>query len=205
MAKKSKKKTKKTKKSGVGGKLSEGQSDWEESEARSLGAPLPDDTYEGVIENTIIEESRNGRLQVRWDLLVTAGNCEGRQVRKYSGLETKDNMDWLKGDLETLGLEAPAEMSDLGEVLEEACSMAISFQVRSKDEFTNIDFIEPLEEGSGDDNDNDNDDGDDYTKAGIKKMKKSELKDLAEENDLDPDDYDNTAELRDAIIEELEL
>ena len=207
MAKKKKKAARGTAKRGVEGRLTEAQRDWEKSEARSFGAPLPDGQYEGVIESALIEESRNGRLQVRWDLLVTSKECEGRQVRKYSGLETKDNMDWFKGDLETLGLKIPEESESIGDALEEAQGLAILFQVRSRDEFTNIDFIEPLEGGNGGDDSGSDDAPADasYTKKEIKAMGEDKMAKLAKEQGLDPNDYDTWEELADEIIDELGL
>ena len=224
-------KSKSSKKAGVAGRLGGLQKDWNKSEARHRGAALPDGEYEGVIEQVLLEESQNGRLQCRWDLLVTSEECEGRQIRKYNGLETKDNLDWFKGDLECLDIEIPDDLSELGEVLAEAQGLAIAFQVRSKDEFTNIDFIEVLEAGASDEEadepdedeeteeeeeeeeadedeeeaEEDEEEGENYTKKDIKKMKKKALSALAEELDLEPDEYEDLAELRDAVIEVLEL
>jgi len=207
MAKRAKKKLKKTARrasGGVSGRLGESQDDWEGAEPRSFGAPLPDGQYEGIIENAIIEESRNGRLQARWDLLVTEGDCEGRQIRKYNGLETKDNLAWFKGDLETLDLTVPDDFTDIGDTLEEACGMGIRFQVRSRDEFTNIDFIEPLETTSKKDKKKEEEPEEpSYTKAQVKKMDEDELTAAAKEFGLDPDDYDEWDDLADAIIDEL--
>lgn len=196
---------------GIAALLANSQADWNNSEARTFGAPLPDGIYEGIIEASVIETSRppRNRLQVRWDLLVTSGECEGRQIRKYNGLETADNMAWFKGDLETLGLEIPSDIADLGNTLESAQGMKIRFQVRSKDEFTNIDFIEPLE-ASEEASEVAAEEaapevaGTDYTKADIKKMDKGEVKALAKELGLDPSEYD-AAELRDAVIDMLDL
>ena len=205
MAKKMKKAKKVNRgRSGVAGRLGNAQDSWESSEARSFGAPLPDGQYEGIIEAALIEESRNGRLQVRWDLLVTEGDCEGRQVRKYNGLETKDNMDWFKGDLQTLNLDVPDDITNLGDTLEAASGMAIRFQVRTRDEFTNIDFIEPLE-GGGDKKEKAEPDEAEYTKKDIKKMTEKQLTALADEQGLDPDDFDEWDDLADALIEELGL
>ena len=217
MAKKQKKKAKARRPNSKAGTSSSSdlalrQADWDASEARSFGAPLPDDEYEGIIENAVIETSRNGRLQVRWDLLVTTGPCEGRQCRKYSGLETKENMDWLKGDLETLDLQIPEEIENLGDTLEAACGMGIRFQVRSRDEYTNVDFIEPLEEGQNTDSNEDDNEGaaPELSKADIRKLGRAADKDdddaiqqleaLAKDEGLDPDDY-SWAELAQEIID----
>jgi len=186
-------------------KLAASQKKWRKSEARTFGAPLPDGEYEGRIENAVIEESKQGRLQTVWTLKVTDGPCENREIRKYSGLESEENMDWFKGDLETIELDVPNDLADLGETLEEAVGFPIRFQVRSRDEFTNVDFIERLEPSEDGENDEEEAEEEEYTLAEIKKMKKAELKEVAESCDLDPDDYDSTKELRDGVIEELEL
>jgi hypothetical protein len=202
MAKKSKKKGKKTSKKSKGSALSDVQDIWESAEARTGGVPLEDGTYTGVIENALIEKSRNGRLQVRWDLLVTEGDSEGRQIRKYEGLETEENLGWFKGDLETLEVDVPEDINDLGDALEAACGLAIVFRVKSKDDFVNVYFNE-LVEGGGEE-DNDSGDEDEVTAADVKKMSKDDLNELAEEYGLDPDDYDTKKELVEAVIEELD-
>lgn len=205
MAKKGKK-TKKVKRAvRENNPLTAKQAVWEESEARSFGAPFPDDVYKGRIENAIIETSRNGRLQVRWDLLSTEGKLEGRQCRKYNGLETKDNMDWFKGDLSTLGLAIPDDITDLGEVLEAACGMVIRFQVRTRDEYTNIDFIEPLEEEESEEETVEEAEEDEYTKEDIAKMSVDELDDLAADLDIDPDEYETYTALKKELFKELGL
>ena len=217
MAKKTSKKTSKK----TAPKTSGAQKNWSKSEARKFGTALPDGEYIGILETIVIENSRNGRLQCVFKILVTSGECEGRHVSKFSGLETKDNMDWFKGDLDTLGAEIPDEFDDLGDVLAELQGVSVSFSVRSKDEFTNIDFIDVVDasdtEDEDDDDDDDVDDDDedtddtddddepDYTKAQIKKMKKKALTAVAVECELDPDDFEDIAELRDAVIEVLDL
>jgi len=223
VAKVTKKVTKKAKPKRAGSvvdRLADAQTDWNSAESRRFGAALPDGVYEGTIEAVVIEESRNGRLQCRWDLLVTAGELEGRQIRKFNGLESADNMAWFKGDLETLGLEIPDDLADLGETLEEAQDMALKFQVRSKDEFTNVDFIEPLEASEAADDDEEEEEEveevdeeeaeeeveePEYTKKEVKAMKPKKLKKVAKELELPVDEYDDDDELRDAVMDMLGL
>ncbi|MDD5458882.1 MAG: DUF669 domain-containing protein [Phycisphaerae bacterium] len=200
---------------GKGGSAADGladlQKEWDAAEARTFGAPLPDGQYEGTIEEVLIEKSRNGRLQCRWNLIVTSGDCVGRQIRKFNGLVTQDNLSWFKGDLAALGLEPPTSMSDIGDVLEQAQGMRIAFQVRSRDEFTNVDFIGPLEDGEAAEQteapaeEAAEPSGDTPTKADIKKMKRIELVKLAKEYGLDPTDYKKDDDLKDALIEGLGL
>lgn len=205
MAKKTKKSSKRSGRRGdsLATRLAAAQADWAGVEARTFGAPLPDGEYVGTIDDAVIGESRAQRLQCTFTLKVTEGACEGREVRKFSGLETEDNMAFFKGDLETLDLQVPDALTDLGEVLEEAIGMPIRFQVRSRDEFTNIDFIERLEgDGNGGE---ETEEEEAYTKKDIDAMDEKELTTLGKECDLNADDFETWEDLAEAICGVLEL
>ncbi len=120
---------------------------WKKAKPRTIGAPVPDGPYSARIETAIIEESRaSKRPQVNWGLKIVEGDFAGRTVKKFSGLESEDNLDFLQGDLETLELAIPDALGDLGETLEQAPDILLEINVRTRDEFTNIDFIELLED-----------------------------------------------------------
>ncbi len=201
--------------------LADIQGAWDDSVARQFGQNLPVGEYVGVIEEVVIERARpkadgsQGRMQCHWSLQVTEGELQGRQTAKYNGLETKENLDWFKGDLEILELEVPDDIADLGDALSEAEGMQIRFSVRQNGEFTNIDFIEPIE---GDGDSDDPEDGEDdpeateaadetiLTLAGVKKMKADDLLEALEDAGYDPDDFEDDKKfMQDTLIEEFDL
>ena len=223
------KKKKKSRKSDVAGMLASLQKDWKKSEPRKIGAPVPDDSYPARILSAVIEESKaSGRLQVKWELEIADGDYEGRKVLKFSGLETKDNLSFLQGDIETLELAIPERISDLGEVLEEAAGLLVEINVRTRDEFTNIDFVELLEDEEGEkeeeeeededkeeaddekeeeeeEEDEEEDESEELTKADVRKMDRDELETAIDEYDLevDAEDHKSLTSLRKAVLAEV--
>lgn len=196
--------------------LKAAQEDWENSEARQ-GGGVPDGDYEGAIENAVVGMSKGDkpRLQCVWTLKVTSENCRGRRCVKFSGLATADNLAWFKGDLEAIEVEAPDDLTKIGKTLEqEAIGLLIRFRVRSRDEFTNVDFIERLEGEEGLDEPDDPDDSDDGEQdvteedidAAVKAEDDGELCDLAERLgiDCDPDDYATYPEVGEVLKEAIE-
>ncbi len=157
----SKKKGKKGSKKNTAKTLSSMQKGWKKAKPRHIGAPVPDDSYPARIESAVIEESKSsGRLQVHWALDIADGDYAGRKVHKFSGMESEDNLSFLQGDIEILELAIPEDIGDLGETLEEALGILLEINVRTRDEFTNIDFIELLEDEEESDEDEDEDEED---------------------------------------------
>ncbi|KKK73274.1 hypothetical protein LCGC14_2895480, partial [marine sediment metagenome] len=212
MAKKKAKKEskKKSSKKNLASTLKNIQKGWKKTQPRKVGAPVPDDSYSARIESAVIEESKSsGRLQVHWELEITDGDYKGRKIHKFSGLETDDNLAFLQGDLETLELPIPEKIDDLGEVLEDAKGLLLEINVRTKEEFTNIDFIELLEDDEGEEeeeeeeeddeeddeasedededeaeNEDEDEEEEELTKASVRKMNRDELETAIDEYDL---------------------
>lgn len=186
---------------------------------------LPDGQYKGKITGAELGNSKAGRLQVVWGILVTEGPCKGMAVKRFSGMQTKENMAWLNGDLLSLGLNVDAEdINSLASALEEAVGLAILFKVRSKDEFTNIDFqgrlaeeapAEETQEAPKDEKPDKAsapketapaDDAAIPTRAQIKLMKGKKLRDLAADAGVDPADCDDDdKKIANAIVDALGL
>lgn len=164
---------------------------WKNTEPKRIGAPLPPDDYVARIESAVVGESKKGRLQIDWTLCIVGDDYDGKKVHRYTGLETEENLAFLQGDLETLNLQIPDDIDDLGESLEEANGLLVAITVAKNDEFLNIyfnDVVEENEDGddsSGEDSDDDDEiivyekgdrvvveiDGDDYA-GEITKVKK---------------------------------
>jgi hypothetical protein len=188
---------------------------------------LPDGQYKGKITAAELGISKKERLQVVWGILVTEGPCKGMAVKRFSGMQTKENMAWLNGDLLSLGLNVDAEdINSLAIALEEAVGLAILFKVRSKDEFTNIDFQGRLTEEAPAEEAQEEiapkaakpdktsvakevpaaDDSAIPTKAQVKLMKGKKLRELAVDAGVDPADCDDDdKKIANAIVEALGL
>jgi len=185
--KKVKKATRRSPQRGARGRLSDGQSAWSQSVPRHIGGSLPVGEFVGKIQNAVIEENQSGTLQVVWDVEVIEGKYKGRSQRKWSNLDSKDQMDWLKGDLQAIEVTPPDDINDLGDALGEAIGLEIRFEMRQgRDEYVNMNFIERLE-GSVAEATKDDDPG--YTVEDIKAMSEDELTTLAKEYGLDPDEF----------------
>lgn len=183
------------------------QSSWEESEPTRAGAAVPDDNYVCRIESAILEEAKSsGRMQVHYDSVILEGDFTDRHVHKYDGLDTPENLPYVQGTLEALELEIPENLGDIGEVLEEAAGLVVAVTVNTRDEFTNIYFNELVEgyEAGEEEKATEEGEDEDYTEEEIKKMKRPELLELIDDEDLDidPDEYKKLSALKDVVIEE---
>lgn len=224
MSKKDKKKKKgKGKKSGdPRSKLKALQKEWKKATPKNFGKQAPDGDYEVKIVSAIVEEAKaeSKRLQVLWGMKILEGDLKGRELTHRSGLEG-ESLSYFQGELETLELEIPDVLADIGDVLQDAIGLEVEVSLATRGEFQNLRFNELLEDSGDDDDDDDADDDDDDddssdddddsgddddeaypTTAELKKMKKPALLKLIEEYELEVDTEDLTLkELRAAVIE----
>jgi hypothetical protein len=188
------------------------------SAAPRRGGGLPDGDYEGIIRTATVGLSKSDakRLQCVWSIEATAPEgFEGRKQIKIAGLETEDNLCWFQGDLAVLGIDPPDDVDDIPNVAGQTEGLPIAFRVRTKQEFTNVDFIgllEGVEAETPEDEDENAEEGEgELTAKMVKAMGKEDdengLQGIIDEYelDIDQDDYDTYTEVADLIIEELEL
>lgn len=212
MAKK-KKSSRRSGGSGVAAKLREMGKGWKNTVARMGGGGFPiGRDQEGIIREITIEESQEGNLMVTWMIEGTSEGIESMKHRKQSMLMNEQNREYLRGEMETIGLTWPDTEDGLGEALGEAEGLAVRLDVlQGKDEFVNVYFRERLEDGNGSGSNAAPEPpaDDQYTKAEIKKLGRDEdeatLNELGKEVRLVESDYDTWLEFADAIIEELGL
>jgi len=191
---------------------------WKNAAPRT-GGGLPDGEYEGVIKTAVvgISKSDSKRLQCVWTLEVTAPEgFVGRKQTKIAGLETEDNLCWFQGDLAVLGIDPPDDVDDIADAAGQTEGLPIVFKVRTKQEFTNVDFIGLLEgveveqsEDGGEKNEGGGEEeltAEDVTAMGIAEDEEA-LQIIIDEYKLDivQDDYATYTEVADLIIEQLEL
>ena len=207
-------------KTGITSKLKALNRKWKKAVPKRAGAPLPpNEDFEARLESAVVEISKGEkkRLQIHYVLTIVTKGYEGKKAHKWRGLDTEENLDKAQGDLEAMGLDIPDSMEGLGPVLEEAVGIGVAIRTWKIDENTGFNFVDRIdleddedkEDDDDDDADADDDDDDDdeegYTYEQVMKMKKQELVPIAEELDLDPDDYEKLSELREAVADELEL
>jgi hypothetical protein len=144
---------------------------------RTGGAPLDDGEYDWKITDVGIGISQAGNLRAAFYMeVVNDDDYTGRKHTKYDQMETQDNIEWLLGDMDTLGLPMPATDDDIPKILEKAKGLVVHGSVRTNGEYTNTYFNELVEgtEGSpSKDNDDSSEDGDgDGGDAGFEKGSK---------------------------------
>jgi hypothetical protein len=199
---------------------------WKKTQPKKFGKQAPDGDYEVKIVSAVIEEakSESKRLQVLWTLEIIEGDLAGRKITHRSGLEgSEDALAYFQGELETLELEIPDSLEDVGEVLQEAIGLELEITLATRNEFQNCSFNELLEESEEseedeeegeEEDDEEEDEGEDEeedddaypTEEEIGKMKKPALLELIEEYELEVDPEDLTLkELRAEVIEASEF
>ena len=208
-------------KESVVSKLRALQKTWKSATPRT-GGGLPDGDYEGVIKTAIVglSKSESKRLQCVWTIETTAPEgFEGRKQTKIAGLETEDNLCWFQGDLAVLGVDPPDDVEDIADAAGQTEGLAVAFRVRTKQEFTNVDFIGLLEDGDtdvkgtkgkGEETEEDNK-AEALTAKEVKALGRADdeagLQAIIDdyELDIDQDEYETYPEVADLIIEALEL
>lgn len=210
------------KKNALVDKLEELGKAWKKTEPRKVGAPLPPGEYVFQIESATIEESKKGRLQVKWVLTVMEpSEMEGKKVNRYSGIDNDDALAFLQGDLETLEVNIPDDITDLGDSLEETQGLLVAGVAVKNDEYLNIYFNDLVEAADGkdkedkedkeDDKENEDKESEKPTAKEVKRMSRKEMKQiiksfkLGKKIDINDKDVEDDEDLAKAIIEELDL
>jgi len=188
---------------------------WKKAAPRT-GGGLPDGEYEGVIKSAVVglSKSDSKRLQCTWTMEVTAPEgFESRKQIKIAGLETEDNLCWFQGDLAVLGVDPPDDVDNIAEAVGQTEGLPIAFKVRTKQEFTNVDFIGLLEgvevEQPEEKVEESNEEGltaDEITAMG-EADDESGLQEIINDYDLgiNQDEYETYPEVAVLVIEALEL
>ncbi|MBW8002645.1 MAG: hypothetical protein FVQ80_11590 [Planctomycetes bacterium] len=118
---------------------------WKTATPKQGGVGVPDGTYEVRIDSAILEEAKStSRLQIHWTLAVLTEEYANKMLHKYDGCDKAEDLDWVQGTLETLELEIPDNIADIGPTLEEAQGLLAEVTVQTRDEFTNIYFNDLL-------------------------------------------------------------
>lgn len=114
---------------------------WQQTEARSGGANVPDDDYVAKLMKMYISKSKKGRLQVCSLYTIADGNYEGKEIMRFDGLDSEQSMAFFKGYCETIGLEVPTSMTDLPAALEafmNGFDGLVNITMKTKGEYQNL-------------------------------------------------------------------
>jgi hypothetical protein len=171
------------------------QSEWRSAEPMTFST-IKDGDYVAKIVSMEIAESKNGRMQVVTTFKVADGKLKGKEVKKFDGLASAQNMGFFKGFCQVIGFEIPEDIEDLSEALMEFVSdfnSLVNIKATTRDEFQNIrvtglsEYDADDENSSSDDDDdeNSNDDGDEKSSS---KNKKKSRKDEEDEDSSDSED-----------------
>ena len=111
---------------------------------------VPDGRYEVVVDSMELTHARStGNPMLKWTLRVLGPQCEGRLLWRNNVLATRDNLSWLKGDLQVCGLEL-ARLSDLQPNLGRLLGIRLEVIVRTRGEHQNVYLKRRIEGGDND-------------------------------------------------------
>lgn len=127
---------------------------WREIPADGGGeySKLPDGKYHVYVDDVDVQESKNGRLQFVWFLKVLDGPFADRSIRKYNGLETEENLQFLKRDFNTCGVEVE-NISEIQAYFDQFLDIKLEVTLKTKTvngaEYQNIYFNKRIELADG--------------------------------------------------------
>ncbi len=114
---------------------------WDQAKAdpKAAGfATVPDGTYIVALTAAEVNESQNGRLQIKWEYAIVDGEHAGMSINRYDGLDRPENLPYVIRELARYGVDfAAMKPEDLPSVLESLVMLRPQLQVRCK---TNGDF-----------------------------------------------------------------
>jgi hypothetical protein len=114
------------------------------AEAATNGSSPPDGKYQVNVEKAeIVRSKTNNEPMLKWTLKIIAPSHIGRLMWRYNMLSTPENMKWLKGDLQTCGLQLD-KVSNLHGRLTDLLDVKLEVTKRTRGEHENIYFDKKL-------------------------------------------------------------
>ena len=106
--------------------------------------PVPDGKYQVNVDKVEITTAKtSGNPMLKWTLKIIGPQYIGRLMWRYNMLSTPENMKWLKGDLQTCGLQLD-KVSNLQSRLPELLDIKLEVTKRTRGEHENIYFNKKL-------------------------------------------------------------
>ena len=121
---------------------------WSDAEIASGGGffELPEGSFNAKITDCEIGYSKQGNLQIVYEITLTTGEYKNKVVKKFANLSDPDKAGYTKKDLSILECTIPDDLMDLPEILDtEAIGREViinSVKSKGKDDkvYTNIYF-----------------------------------------------------------------
>lgn len=101
--------------------------------------PIPDGRYEAIVERVELGRSKKGQHLLKWQLRVTGPCHAGRKLWHTNVIETRQNLAYLKGDLEMCGLHL-RDLKELPRRLGELLDVQLDIAKRTREGFENVFF-----------------------------------------------------------------
>lgn len=140
------KETKKVGASSVKAHLKKLQASYKKAE--TMGAKQPEGTWAARIEKFEIKEN-NGNLRAMWTAKGLDAQVENTKFFISCGLDTEQQLGFLKGIFSTLKVEAPRDIMSLESVAEEeTVGLDVQITVVHNDPYVNMNFDKVLSDGA---------------------------------------------------------
>jgi len=197
---------------------------WKEAEVREIGSTFwkpPEGNYTVKITDIVIELSKTSeRLQIVYALEIADGEHKGKIFKKFDGLETTENLSWVKGTLELIGINLPIKISKLPETIESFYDdnpdgIYLDIKCSHDGEYANIYFNNLVDSGeienddivkSEDSEENEEEEEEEDIENILEGMKLKDLLEYAKDNDITikKSEKINAAKIRKTILASLE-
>lgn len=119
-------------------------------EAMEFG-DIPDGGYTIRIDDATFGNSKaSGRKQLSWVLGIVEGDYKGRKVFKHDGMETPEQLQWIRGSLARLGYEWPSTFAELAEVVSglKGSYATVTAKTKGGSDIQNVYFNEAVDAGA---------------------------------------------------------
>lgn len=103
-----------------------------------FGEHVPDGSYHGRLDSIYVGRSQKGKLQTVIIEEIVGGEFEFRKERKYCGMETAENLDYLTKDLRNLGAPKNFKWSELETIFPMLLDSVNELTIKTKNGFTNM-------------------------------------------------------------------
>jgi hypothetical protein len=207
-------------------KLAGLQSSWKKSTPQKGGIVVPDGDYVVRFDSAVLETAKSsGRLQINFTMVILTEEYAGKKIHKYTGMDDAQSLPYLQGDLETLEIEIPENINDIGDALEQVGGLVAQVTQQTRDDFINLYIQELLNpddyEGEGTATETENEPEPEpapedeeseetegvLTEEDVDAMDKEALEELITDYELDinPKKFPAVAKLRAAVKEQIDF
>lgn len=114
--------------------LSQYEEAWSNSTAPSnSNEEPPDGKYEVEVKKVELRESQAGKPYMKWQMMIDGEKCNGRWLFHSNQMATKDNLGWLRKDLNTCGVKVE-KLSELEAALPRLVGVRLQVTKKSRNE-----------------------------------------------------------------------